>query len=360
MQLECKPDLDRSLERFEAWWDGQIIDRPPVTIYTPSGRDVKTPDKTHATLRDRWLDVEYNVAAFEASIAGELFLGDTFPMFFPNVGPEVCATLFGCELEFGETTSWSQPVAASCREILKIQPNFENVYWHTLGELTDLSLQRGAGKWLTGIPDLHMDGDLLAALRDPQEVCLEFYDDIDAIRAACEYTNTFYATIYDELYNRITATGQPCTTWATYLHSGRAYVTSCDLICMISPEMLERTIMPSIREQMGWLDRNMFHLDGPGALKHLDTMLACKDLDALQWVYGDGNEPAAKWAEVYQKAQSAGKSIQIYAVDINDAKALAEHIKPEGAWFQVGGSHTRAETEDFLRWAERWAAGKKV
>ena len=111
---------------------------------------------------------------------------------------------------------------------------------------------------------------------------------------------------------------------------------------------------------MGWLDRNMFHLDGPGALKHLDTLLACEDLDALQWVYGAGNEPAARWAEVYQKAQSAGKSLQIYAVDIDDAKALAEHIKPEGAWFFVEGSYTRAETEGFLRWAERWAAGKKA
>jgi len=126
IRLECKPDFDRSLEHSEAWWDGQIIDR------TPSGRDVKTPDKTRVTPLDRWLDVEYNVAAFETSIAGELFLGNTFPMSFPNVGPEVCTALFGCKLDFGEETSWSPPVAASCREILNVQPDFKNVYRHTL------------------------------------------------------------------------------------------------------------------------------------------------------------------------------------------------------------------------------------
>jgi hypothetical protein len=30
--LHCKPDFEQVMSRFEAWWQCEIIDRPPVTI----------------------------------------------------------------------------------------------------------------------------------------------------------------------------------------------------------------------------------------------------------------------------------------------------------------------------------------
>ena len=29
--LERKPDFDATIERFAAWWEGELLDRPPVT-----------------------------------------------------------------------------------------------------------------------------------------------------------------------------------------------------------------------------------------------------------------------------------------------------------------------------------------
>ena len=361
IELQTKPDLPKALERFEAWWECEIIDRPPVTLHVPAEHAPRkpVPSKTHATLRERWLDVEYVVDRFEASLDGQVFLAESFPQLWANVGPEACATLYGCELEFGESTSWSEPVAGNCREILDIQPSFENVYWQTLRDITDLSLQRGAGKWITGIPDIHMDGDLLAALRDPQNLCLDLADDIASVRAACDYTNKFYPTMFDDMWGRLAAAGMPATTWAPFLHDGRAYVTSCDLICMISPDMFARTILPAIQEQMAWLERNIFHLDGPGALKHLDALLACEDLDAVQWVYGAGNEPAGEWIDVYKRIQAAGKGMQVVACTVEQAKTVARELRPEGVWFSPVSVASRAEGEAFLKWLGRWAAGKE-
>ena len=31
-ELSFKPDFARTVQRFEAWWNGEIIDRPPVTL----------------------------------------------------------------------------------------------------------------------------------------------------------------------------------------------------------------------------------------------------------------------------------------------------------------------------------------
>jgi len=362
MELETKRDFGKALERFEAWWHCEIVDRPPVTIGVRREHPPRkaVPGKAHPTLRDRWLDYEYALDRLEAGLDGAVYLGESFPEYWPDVGPELCATPFGCELEFSEGTSWSVPAAASCGEILQIQPDFGNVYWQTILAATDLSLERGRGKWITGVPDLHTNGDLLAALRDPQALCLEIADDVEAVAAACQYVTDFFPRFFGDPWSRISACGQPCTSWCPTLHAGRAYVLQCDFICMISPAMFAEAILPALKRETEYLDRSIYHLDGPGALRHLDAVLALPHLNGVQWVYGAGNEPAARWVEVYRKIQAAGKCMQVTCTDLGDARRVAERLQPEGVWFSVGGSYARHEAEDFLRWAEKWAAGKSA
>jgi hypothetical protein len=140
---------------------------------------------------------------------------------------------------------------------------------------------------------------------------------------------------------------------------GRAYPVSCDFICMISPKMFQDAILPSLYAEIQWLDHSIYHLDGPGALRHLDALLDLPELDGIQWVFGAGNEPARKWIDVYKRIQAAGKCIQLLGTDIADTVAVCEHLRPEGVWLCPGGTYSRAETEEFLKWTERWAAGKR-
>ena len=357
VELQYKADFGEALRRLEAWWDCGIIDRPPVTIHVRPERRAELPEKSHPTLRDRWFDFEHGLDRFEASLDGAVFFAETFPKFDPGLGPEQCATVFGCELEFSETTSWSVPIAGSCREILDIRPNLDNVYWNNLRASTELSIDRGRGRWITALPDLHTNGDLVAALRDPQDLCLELADDIDAVRAACDYvTDVSYELMYEDMWRPVEAAGQPCTTWTPALHAGPMYPVSCDFICMISPRMFQETVLPSIRTELRYLERSVFHLDGPGALRHLDVLLAQPELNAVQWVYGAGSGPAARWVQVYRRIQAAGKAVQLVCDDLADARAVAAHLRPEGVWFCPGGVYGRAEAEAFIAWAARWAA----
>lgn len=332
MELSTKPDYEECLARFEAWWHCEIIDRPPLTMSVDRPRRQALPQKQHASLRERWMDVEFAVDSFEAWIEGEQFLAENFPIYWPNQGPEVVATLFGSELDFSEHSSWSHPVAKSCRDILGVKPNFENPYWQAVRRGTDYSLQKGKGKWITGLTDIHTNGDLLAALRDPENLCLDLVDDFDSVRLACEHVTKFVPAMFEDCYNRIAAAGQPSTDWLGTLHRGKNYTTSCDFICMISPAMFEETILPSLVAEMRYLDRTIFHLDGPGALKHLDTLLSIKELNGIQWTYGAGNGPARKWIDVYKRIQAAGKNMHVGLADWEDLDAIIENLRPEGVW----------------------------
>jgi hypothetical protein len=202
---------------------------------------------------------------------------------------------------------------------------------------------------------MHSGGDLLATLRGPQPLCLDIAERPAEVRAACDHLQGFFPTIFGELWSLIRAAGQPCTTWVPMAHTGPAWPVACDFLSMISPRAAAATVMPSIAAQIDGLERSLFHLDGPRSLFHLDALLALPRLDAIQWVPGPGNGPTTRWTDVYKKIQAAGKAVQLVSESLEDAKAAAEALRPEGVWFCPEGRYSRAEAEDFIAWTGRWA-----
>lgn len=124
------------------------------------------------------------------------------------------------------------------------------------------------------------------------------------------------------------------TNWMGIWHPERWYVTSCDFSCMISLDMFEELVIEELEEELKFLDASVFHLDGPGAQKHLDRLLQIERLKGVQWVYDAGQPVAAHWLDVLKKIQGAGKCAQIN-VDPNELHILLENIEPEGMMYLV-------------------------
>lgn len=100
---------------------------------------------------------------------------------------------------------------------------------------------------------------------------------------------------------------------------------------------------------MAPLERSIFHLDGPQALHHLDLMLSLPGLNAVQWVFGSGHGPAAKWIDVYRRCLAAGKALQILADDPADALTVLRALGPDGLWLTICTPFANTdEATDFL------------
>lgn len=356
-------NLDACCRRFDAWWNRDVADRPPMSVVVRPTRAYDGPTSHHATLRDRWLDVTYQVESAQARFRQHDDVGESLPIWMPNVGPELTATLLGCELEFGERTSWSTPIIHDPEQwqaIAERRPDFDNVYWHAIERMTDAALDAFAGEALVGIADLHGNYDILAALRDPQMLCLDLVDEPAGVRAAAGAAGRAYVAGLRRLHERISAAGQAVsTTWVPYCHRGLAYVPSCDFWCMVGPAMAERIILPSIVAEIEPMQRSIFHLDGPRALPHLDLLLGLPQLDAVQWVFGAGNGPASSWIDVYRRIRAAGKSVQVLAQTPADALSVLEALGPPGVWLCVAEPFdTVAEAEAFIEQAARTGAAR--
>jgi hypothetical protein len=353
MELEYKPDAARACERMRAWWEREILDRPTLQVSAPNRVQRPLPAKRHASVRDRWLDIDTMVECADNRAANTYWAGELLPSFWPNLGPEILTAALGAELLFGAETSWSLPMLLDWAELPTLAVDPENVYVQAILEMTRRALEVGRGKFVVGLTDLHPGGDLAASLRDPQQLCIDLALEPERVHELMEQLRPCFYRFYELQRDLLLEAGQTLTTsWLPLFAEGRYYIPSCDFSCMISTRQFQEFFLPEILEEIEWLDRSIYHLDGPNALRHLDELLAIEKLDAVQWVWGAGQGPAARWIPVFQRIQAAGKCLHI-SIEPGELDLLMEALRPEGVMLCTYAASVE-EADALLARVRRW------
>ncbi len=354
MPIESIPDWEMRIARHDACWEGEIIDRPVVWVVLDKLHPEYLPTRrTYGSQRERWLDAQGAAEIALANAMNHEYLGDALPSAYPFLGGEVFSAFFGCELEFTEDSAWSIPNLRDWSQISAVRFSEGSFYWKKIIEFTDAYLALGASRFYTGITDLHSGGDALAAFRDPMQLNLDLMDARDKVKDLLEYVNRTYQQVYTLFFHKLIAAGQPICTWMPVVSSKEWYVISNDFSCMVSSRVFDEVFLPGIAEECRLYDACIYHLDGPGAIRHLDSLLEIKELNAIQWVPGAGQGGPLDWIPLYQKCQAAGKGLQI-ATGVSDVSVLREHLKPEGVCLFLWDFDDRAHVEWFLKDIATW------
>jgi len=357
--FELKPDFEDVLKRHEAWWNCAIIDRPFVSITLPKPISARLPwpSKTHTTIRDRWMDTEYIVRCAEIRLLNTLHFADSLPIAWPNLGPEVFSAFYGCEMEYGEETAWSEPILQdwSRQSLDPLRLDTDNFYFRKIMEMTDALIKNARNRYIVGYTDLHGGGDAIAAFRNPQELLLDTIEHPLEIKELCDRITTDFLKIYDLFHAKLSAADMPSTTWTHVTGVGKVHIPSNDFSCMISDQAFEELFIPGIIRECRHMDRCLYHLDGPQALRYLDRLLDIPEIHAIQWVPGVGHDYWAEWIAVYQRIQKKRKALQILSVPARDLPRLFQALSPEGVWISsVSGISDLHEAETALTNIARW------
>ena len=358
--FEFKPDYEKTRERIDAFWHRALVDRPVVMfeLRKPADEQAPWPVSRHASSAARWTDAQYQADLALARAMNHEFLGDTLPVAYPNLGPEIFSALYGCPLHFGDYgTSWSDPILHDWTDADALQLDWNSPWLAKLHEMTNALLEIGRGKFIVGMTDWHPGGDCLAAFRDPQNLAADMLEHRAEVEKLLARIEPDYYRVYDIFYEKLRAAGQPISTWTPLVHEGRYYLPSNDFSIMISKRMFDELFLPGIERECRFYDRSLYHLDGPGALRHLDSLLAIPELHAIQWVFGAGNEGFHRWVDVYRKVQSAGKGVQINC-SYPELDMIMETLDPHGVYLAMDGVPDREAALDMLRKLEKWAAGR--
>jgi len=158
---------------------------------------------------------------------------------------------------------------------------------------------------------------------------------------------------YERLYQMTTKYQKGSTNYMGLWHPGRWYPPCCDFSCMISEEQYEELIVEEIEKEVAFLDASIYHLDGPGALRHLDRILKIPGLNGVQWVYGAGQPTASHWLDVIKKIQDAGKCL-VMSVQANELEFMLNNVAPEGVCYRVDGVRNEAHARELMKMAESY------
>lgn len=346
-----KNDWEKAQQKFKEYWARENHDRPLISITAPREGYKKIEPKAPERLEDRWMDIEYVIKRGRENMAATFYGAEAFPMLWPNLGPDIFGATFGCDIVFEEGTSYAKPIIANWdNQKLVFDP--QNKWWKKMVQMTEAIVADARGDYFVGITDLHPGADGLVSLRGPENLCLDLYDNMELIKKALFELLPVFQKQLDTLYNITTNNLPGSSNWMGIWHPEKWYVTSSDFICMISEELFEEFVIPELIEEINWLNqKTIFHLDGPGALKHLDRLLEIPNLSGIQWVYGAGQPTAAHWIPVLKKIQNAGKLIQVEVIP-EDLDILLEELNPEGVMYCCRPRNTEEEAKAIIKKVE--------
>lgn len=354
LALESKPDFSTAMQRIYAWFEQAIIDRPPVR-FTRHNAEYEVQQhaqkSTWKTLKDRWFDAEYQLEWFTGQIEGKHFHGETFPIFWPNLGPNVFAALYGCPLEFGEVTSWAEPILPEYDRLPAL--DWQSEYLRKLEEMTNLALQACEGNFLVGYTDLHPGIDCLAALRGSDRLCFDLYEYPNEIKQYLQTITQDFLQLFEHFDMLLKARQQPSVTWMAIPSFGKLHIPSCDFSTMISKRHFEEFVYPVLEQEAQAMTHNIFHVDGKGVARHLDRILELPNVQAIQWVQGVGDDqPILQWIPLIKRIQAAGKSV-VVDLEKQELEGFIDALEPEGLLLCLA-SEGEAEEEAMLKRVAKW------
>ncbi|MDX9882446.1 MAG: hypothetical protein RBS73_10290 [Prolixibacteraceae bacterium] len=355
IELEKKPDFDDCMKRIYAWYNQEIIDRAPIRFAAHNAEYSEAhvmKGRSWANLKERWWDTGYQIELFEHHLDNSVFNAETFPVFWPNLGPEVYTAFYGVELEYKEVTSYARPNITDWSQLGSIRFDENNPYFRKIEEMTFAALERCTGKYLVGYTDIHPGMDCAAAFRDPQQLCIDLLLEPDEVKKLIDISSRDFQMIFDHFDRILKAHKQPSVTWMGIPSFGKMHIPSCDFASMISPEQFEEFVLPVIQKEVRVMTHNIFHLDGKGVANHVDHLLAMPEINAIQWVQGVGDDlPILQWVPFIKKIQAAGKSV-VVDLSLSELEPFMKEVAPKGIFLCIAAAPDIQP--DIIRRVEKW------
>ena len=341
-----KVNMEAAKEKFRNYWAHKntgrplmcvIARRPEVEQYsdgTPveggyldqicQGKYYNMPEELKwKDMEDKYQNPQRIVDRYRYFCQTHAFLGESFPNLNIDFGPGSLASYLGSEIGFKEDTVWFNKCLDGWDGVPKLTFDPENKWFKKHLQLAKDCQALAGDDFYVDMPDLMENIDVLASLRGAQDILFDLLDEPEMIGERIQEVTDIYYEYYDRFYDVIKdEEGGNAYTVFQIWGPGRTVKLQCDFSAMMSPEDFRKYIQPSLRSQSENVDHELYHLDGPAAIKHMDALMEIEGIDALQWTSGDAGPDGTlpDWDVIYDKAIAAGKSIwvKVYSGEFED------------------------------------------
>ncbi len=246
-----------------------------------------------------------------------------YPYIWVYFGPVSTVEYIGCKPHIGPSTVWFSPrdeIEPSKRHITR-DPRSEFLPRnHAIRKA--IQDRFGGGYVVSGPCGAGCNLDYVAEFYGHEELSYMLYDEPDEVKRLMDEIQAALLPIGDE-EEKLTPGAVGYTAWGG-IFAPKPWVTmQCDYCAMIGRKHFEEFEKPELVEHCKRSpEYNYYHLDGPGEIIHMDSILDIPELKCMQWVTAPNGELDLD-LKVYSNIFNHGKNMWVTG-PIEKARAVAE------------------------------------
>lgn len=340
MKCTWKLKWESTQQHMENWWnrEGFVISHWGTGFPgSESFHSIPVPPVPENSLQ-RHTDPVWITESERYRLSSNWLGADFLPIAFPDYGTVTLATFLGTEPSYQEDRIIYQKTDISPENDRTLLFDPGNKYWLIMEEICKALAVDSSDRYLVGLPAIAPGFDVLAELRGTENLLMDLILHPEWVKLKLAEITQAFSKYYDRFYDILKGEdGTSVNCWFMLASRGRVSLAQCDFCAMISPEMFAEFVIPDLREQCGYTDRILFHLDGPNAIDKLDMLLEVEDLDAIEFTPGpkvsQGGDPS--WYDMYRKIKDSGKAVQVVEMLPDQVVPLFDAIGPEGVYAMV-------------------------
>lgn len=327
-------DFARLRLRYEQYWTRS---NKRALVYTEAPRDNAKWYEATLPPMDYWFNTRHLVMSARHNLSQCVYAMDGYPHIMTSLGPDLMAGILGWELHYNQSSEWSVHRDMDVSGLTSLTYRQDNFYLTKMEEImTALTEDARQGDYIVGLVDLNTLLDGLAALIGPQNLCYAMADDPEALIRAMDS----HFQVYREIYTRYDAIARRyqggSTNWLSVYSDVPWYFISLDFIVMLSDLDFMRFVEMPLKQMASFHGRNLFHLDGENAARHLDRLLSIPELTGIQvQCTPQVKEPVRFMIPHLKRILDAGKTAWIYAHRPEEVQLLMDSLPPEGLFIKT-------------------------
>ena len=351
-------------DRWESFWEGGN-ESPLFSITVPkNGKEIAPAPLYLAGFNGNYQAVADTLARWYDSC---MFFGEAIPYYQLEFGADTFASYLGADLMFGTNagvnTSWPTHTITQLKNV-KIAFDKNGKWWNRTVEFY-YGLKKTLGETvMISAPTLVSGLDAIVALYGAENLLYDLIDEPEAVHEALEQLNAAYTGILNEYAKLFEFDKYGSINRHGMYSKGRIGVPQCDFSVMLSPEMFEEFEIPCLEHEFNQLDAGEYHLDGSGAIKHLERLAEIQKLHVIQWVpdmerpagadhLPDGLNPFYYWTDLYKKIVSLGKGVLLGTNPIDGDNReymtyMQNELKTPRIFAIINGIKSKDEAENYL------------
>ena len=302
-------------------WEADIPPLPEMLDKVGLGNPLQ-PEDIDPKMFAPWIETWY---AQDAQLPS-----DTIQCFSPAFGVPWLEAMAGCTPLCQQGSIWAEPFLRYYHS----RPSFgfdpENPWFRKLLEFTRALVEQSQGRFPVALPQMRGPLDTLAAMRTPQQMCLDLIDQPEAVKQVLAELTDCWIGVARALLEVIPPFHGGYSSRMKLWAPGKTITPQNDAISLISPPLYQRFIQQIDGKIINSFPYSCYHMHSTEH-RHVEALLQQPNLTGIEFTleHHSGGLPFGPSMEVARRILNQ-KPLVLAAPDVESANRSLAELPPAG------------------------------